>query len=265
MARQCHLNTCPAGIATQREDLRAKFTGTPWPSSDSSARSREKFGRSWRASPVGASERRSAAPTFSAPGRPATDSRFPPWISRASCRAPACRRARALARTAATTRPARGRHLDGQALSRLRLAPGGQPSAALEFPITNATAPSVRASRASCRLPSRPTSPAGPAALPGSGGAELWGRSASRECGSPSKGRPTTTSPRGCREDRSRSSRIVPFRPRQPSPSWLATRSSTAQPADSCSSPDVQASVSRYATAARPPSSKGSETTAAST
>jgi len=29
MARQCHLNTCPAGIATQREDLRAKFAGTP--------------------------------------------------------------------------------------------------------------------------------------------------------------------------------------------------------------------------------------------
>ena len=29
MARQCHLNTCPTGIATQREDLREKFTGTP--------------------------------------------------------------------------------------------------------------------------------------------------------------------------------------------------------------------------------------------
>jgi glutamate synthase domain-containing protein 3 len=29
MARQCHLNTCPAGVATQREDLRAKFKGTP--------------------------------------------------------------------------------------------------------------------------------------------------------------------------------------------------------------------------------------------
>ncbi len=29
MARQCHLNTCPTGIATQREELRAKFTGTP--------------------------------------------------------------------------------------------------------------------------------------------------------------------------------------------------------------------------------------------
>ena len=29
MARQCHLNTCPTGIATQRADLRAKFTGVP--------------------------------------------------------------------------------------------------------------------------------------------------------------------------------------------------------------------------------------------
>ena len=29
MARQCHLDTCPTGIATQRDDLRAKFTGTP--------------------------------------------------------------------------------------------------------------------------------------------------------------------------------------------------------------------------------------------
>jgi glutamate synthase domain-containing protein 2/glutamate synthase domain-containing protein 1/glutamate synthase domain-containing protein 3 len=29
MARQCHLNTCPVGIATQREDLRRKFPGRP--------------------------------------------------------------------------------------------------------------------------------------------------------------------------------------------------------------------------------------------
>ena len=29
MARQCHLTTCPTGIATQREDLRKKFRGTP--------------------------------------------------------------------------------------------------------------------------------------------------------------------------------------------------------------------------------------------
>jgi glutamate synthase domain-containing protein 2/glutamate synthase domain-containing protein 3 len=29
MARQCHLDTCPTGIATQRDDLRSKFRGTP--------------------------------------------------------------------------------------------------------------------------------------------------------------------------------------------------------------------------------------------
>jgi len=29
MARQCHLNTCPVGIATQAEDLRKKYFGTP--------------------------------------------------------------------------------------------------------------------------------------------------------------------------------------------------------------------------------------------
>ncbi len=29
MARQCHLDTCPTGIATQRADLRAKFDGSP--------------------------------------------------------------------------------------------------------------------------------------------------------------------------------------------------------------------------------------------
>ncbi|RMG53420.1 MAG: glutamate synthase large subunit, partial [Acidobacteria bacterium] len=29
MARQCHLNTCPVGIATQREDLRKRFPGKP--------------------------------------------------------------------------------------------------------------------------------------------------------------------------------------------------------------------------------------------
>ena len=29
MARQCHLNTCPVGIATQNEELRARFEGKP--------------------------------------------------------------------------------------------------------------------------------------------------------------------------------------------------------------------------------------------
>ncbi|MCZ6764921.1 MAG: glutamate synthase-related protein [Alphaproteobacteria bacterium] len=29
MVRQCHSNTCPVGVCTQDERLRAKFTGTP--------------------------------------------------------------------------------------------------------------------------------------------------------------------------------------------------------------------------------------------
>ncbi len=29
MARQCHLNTCPVGVASQRDDLRARFPGKP--------------------------------------------------------------------------------------------------------------------------------------------------------------------------------------------------------------------------------------------
>jgi glutamate synthase (ferredoxin) len=29
MARVCHTNTCPVGVATQREDLRQRFTGLP--------------------------------------------------------------------------------------------------------------------------------------------------------------------------------------------------------------------------------------------
>ena len=29
MARVCHMNRCPVGVATQREDLRRKFPGTP--------------------------------------------------------------------------------------------------------------------------------------------------------------------------------------------------------------------------------------------
>jgi glutamate synthase (ferredoxin) len=29
MARVCHLNSCPVGVATQKEALRAKFKGTP--------------------------------------------------------------------------------------------------------------------------------------------------------------------------------------------------------------------------------------------
>jgi len=29
MARVCHLNTCPVGVTSQKENLRKKFPGTP--------------------------------------------------------------------------------------------------------------------------------------------------------------------------------------------------------------------------------------------
>ena len=51
MARQCHLDTCPTGIATQREDLRAKFTGTPEGGSPSSLPSPRTSAGSCRARP----------------------------------------------------------------------------------------------------------------------------------------------------------------------------------------------------------------------
>ena len=47
MARQCHLDTCPTGVATQREDLRAKFAGTPSRSSASRSRWPRTSGASW--------------------------------------------------------------------------------------------------------------------------------------------------------------------------------------------------------------------------
>ena len=63
MARQCHLNTCPTGIATQREELRAKFTGTPEQVVNYFSISRKRSAKPWPASARARSTRSSAAPT----------------------------------------------------------------------------------------------------------------------------------------------------------------------------------------------------------
>ena len=60
MARQCHLDTCPTGIATQREDLRAKFTGTPEQVDRFVTASPRISARSWPRSAPGPSARSSA-------------------------------------------------------------------------------------------------------------------------------------------------------------------------------------------------------------
>ena len=101
MARQCHLDTCPTGIATQREDLRAKFTGH--------ARARSSDSRS----PLPRISAASSPP--SAPGRSARSSvREPRLLAPArgrrvrnarSCAGRSVRRTGMPPRPAARTRP----------------------------------------------------------------------------------------------------------------------------------------------------------------
>ena len=47
MARQCHLDTCPTGIATQREDLRERFTGKPEHVANFLLTLPKKYAKSW--------------------------------------------------------------------------------------------------------------------------------------------------------------------------------------------------------------------------
>ena len=63
MVRQCHLNTCPVGIATQQEDLRAKFTGSADQVVPSSACWPRKCATTWPPSAPARSARSSAGLT----------------------------------------------------------------------------------------------------------------------------------------------------------------------------------------------------------
>ena len=73
MARQCHLDTCPTGIATQREDLRAKFAGTPEQVERFALALAEDLRRELAA--VGARDRRRDRRRVPAPARAAPDRR----------------------------------------------------------------------------------------------------------------------------------------------------------------------------------------------
>jgi glutamate synthase (NADPH/NADH) large chain len=73
MMRVCHLNTCPAGVATQDPQLRAKFSGKPeHVPSTSCASSPRTCAKSWPSSASARSRKWSAAPTSSRPARPST-------------------------------------------------------------------------------------------------------------------------------------------------------------------------------------------------
>ncbi len=138
MARQCHLNTCPAGIATQREDLRAKYRGTPEmviAFFTSVAREvREilaRLGCRSLADAVGSRERlRARVP----PGR------FKISTVDLSRIVPGPRRPEGPRRCLdpGNDPPRTGTDIDARALELLRARPVGAVPIALEFPITNA-------------------------------------------------------------------------------------------------------------------------------
>ena len=258
MARQCHINTCPTGIATQRDDLRAKFKGTPEQviayftlvaeevrailASLGARTLEEVIGRNdllvrvehpdvpraqlldlsmLLAPPKGAA----VGDAASAPRRGTT--------GRVSCRSIARssrnwrRTSRAGCRSPATTRSATttSRWARGcRARSRERFGDAGPARGSDPAPLHRQRRTELR------RVP-----------LP-------------RACTSSSRARPTTTSARGCRAARSPSglpARGVRRASRTSTSCW-ATRRSTAPPA-ACSSPRARpATASRCATRARP-------------
>ena len=269
MARQCHLDTCPTGIATQREDLRAKFTGTPEMVVAFFLRLAEDLRRSLAA--VGA---RSVGEVVGegrrylreAPGSTIDLSALlSPRMGRVG-RAPGdpvgrVARHQAPGRVGARE-PAggRARRPGGRAV---RLGPAGDDGRAL----VRGRAHRARSTAASCARPSGWRCAARPARASAPGRAM-----ASRSC---SRARPTTTSARACRAatsssgPRPRWSRAPRRRPRRPpaprrsrSP---ATPACTARPAAGCTSSAGPACGSRSATRAPRPSSRASGRTAAST
>ena len=138
MARQCHANTCPVGIATQREDLRAKYRGTPetvvafFTAVASEVREiLALLGCRTLAEAVGSTERLRARARHGRPKISTVDlSRIVPGP-----RLPEGPRRSVDPRN---DPPRTGADLDERALELLRAQPGRAIPLALDFPITNA-------------------------------------------------------------------------------------------------------------------------------
>jgi glutamate synthase (ferredoxin) len=138
MARQCHANTCPAGIATQRDDLRARYRGEP----SALIRFFTAVARDVREILA----RLACRSLAEAVGR--TDllrARVPRGRFKVSCvdlsrlvPGPRLPDGSRVCLGGRNDPPRTGYDLDEQALSRLRLALGTGSPAALDFPITNA-------------------------------------------------------------------------------------------------------------------------------
>ena len=266
MARQCHLDTCPTGIATQRDDLRAKFTGTPEDvvrfftaiaedvRRSSPPRARGRSPRSWATT--------APAPTGRQAGATTRPDRAASWVPRRwSAVAPLVRRdhRRTAARRVGSpaARPRResqlvGRRLGGQgpgathagsALTTADRSFGAHLSGAIERA-------SVRA-RCAWRLDGAAGQSFGAFTIRRFA-CELVGQ-ANDYVGKGLSGRHVVVRPEaGC----------AAARPARPSP---ATPASTARPAGGSTSSAGRASASPSATAAPRPSSRASAPTAAST
>ena len=211
MARQCHLDTCPTGIATQREDLRAKFTGTPEMVVAFFLRLAEDLRRSLAA--VGA---RSVGEVVGegrrylreAPGGTIDLSALlsPAWSADAGRRAAPATASRGIARQAASSLESRlVTALDGQEGG---LTASGLRVTTAERSFGAALTGAIR--RGELRAPVKLTLAAPPARASGHGRAR-----ASRSC---SRARPTTTSARGSRAATWSSARRRRWSPARPWP-----------------------------------------------
>ena len=209
MVRQCHSNTCPVGVCTQRPDLREKFTGTPEKVINLMSFIAEEV-REVLASLGLRSLRGGGRPHRSfAPGQPR---RPRPRRSRPQP-APGPDRPRQARRASAIEWPQRGAGHAGRADGQGRAAACSRTARRCSSPTMSATctARSAPASRprspaATAWTSSRPaTSPCGCAARP----ASRWARSPCRACGSRSLATPTTMSARACRAAPSSSARCL--------------------------------------------------------
>ncbi len=259
MARQCHLDTCPTGIATQREDLRAKFAGTP----DDVVRFFTAIAEDLRrelaavgARSVGRDRRREPAAPAAHPDRPrrARSGHRRCAVARlaGSPREPGLRRPRHRARAGLV---ARDRHRG--CVPRPGLGHGVRPPADDGRSLVRGRADR----RARARRAPRPDPP-----RPARRGRPVVRRlRRSRRSSSGSSARPTTTSARACRAGRIT---VVPepdLAADAASEAIAATPSCTARPPGGSTSSAGRGCASRSATAAPRPSSRGSARTAANT
>ena len=196
MARQCHLDTCPTGIATQREDLRAKFAGTPEAGRAVRARPGRgpPAGAGRRGRPIRRRGRRREPPPAGARAGPPTGRSISARSSAPRPGAPRRRGARARARR--PRRPSRrasvaARDDSSSPRSAARPGSGRRPRALDRRPVVRGGA----VGRARAR-PARGSDPPRSCAAPP---ASRSGRSRARRSSCGSSARRTTTSARACR------------------------------------------------------------------